>query len=166
MKTTTGRHTHSRRMHKPKDEGHDAYRPGGKLAEPAVCSACGAVWRGGRWRWEGADFGARAVLCPACHRVRDGLPAGYVKLEGEFFAGHRDEILACVRRCERAEKKSHPLQRIMAIEANGEGWIVTTTDSHLARRIGEALKSAFKGRAAFSYQAQDNLLRVTWSRAR
>ena len=164
MKPAAGRHTHSRRKHKPKDEGHDAYRPGGKLAEPAVCGECGAVWRGGRWRWEGAGFGARKVLCPACHRVRDGLPAGYVKLEGEFIAGHRDEILACVRRCERAEKKDHPLQRIMAIEANGAGWTVTTTDSHLARRIGEALKSAFKGRAAFRYQAQDNLLRVSWSR--
>jgi hypothetical protein len=164
MKTKLGRHTHSRRRQKPKDEAHDAYRPDGKLAEPARCRGCGAAWRDGRWQWAGADFGAREVLCPACHRAQDGLPAGYVVLGGAFFAAHRDEILARVRGCEAAEKKEHPLQRILAVEANGEGCVVTTTDSHLARRIGAALKASFKGRLASRYHAQDNLLRVTWSR--
>lgn len=170
MKTRIGRHTHSRRTQKPKDERHDAYRPGGKLAGAARCAGCGALWSDGRWKWEGtrdaspAGAGGRKVLCPACHRIQDGLPAGYVALDGAYFAAHRDDILARVRGCEAAEKKEHPLQRIIAIEANGGGCVVTTTDSHLARRIGAALKAAFKGRLVSRYHAQDNLLRVRWTR--
>ena len=164
MKTTVGRHTHSRRTQKPKDEGHDAYRSRGKLAGPARCAGCGAVWRDGRWQWAGADVGARRVLCPACHRVKDGLPAGYISLDGDFFAAHRAEVLSSVRAWERAEKKEHPLQRIMAVDSRRDGSVVTTTDSHLARRIGAGLKAAFKGKLVSRYHAQDNLLRVSWTR--
>lgn len=168
MKTRLGRHTHSRHEQKPKDERTDAYRARGKLAEPARCAGCGAVWRDGRWQWEtvraGAGLGARKVLCPACHRMKDGLPAGYIALDGEFFAAHRAEVLSSVRAWERSEKKEHPLQRIMAVETRRDACVITTTDSHLARRIGAGLKAAFKGRLVSRYHAQDNLLRVTWTR--
>jgi hypothetical protein len=42
--------------------------------------------------------------------------------------------------------------------------MVTTTDPHLARRIGEALHDAYKGTLDYQYNKEDNLLRVTWSR--
>ena len=50
----------------------------------------------------------------------------------------------------------------MAVQANGEGFVVTTTDPHLARRIGEAVHKAYKGQLEFHYNKQENLLRVTW----
>jgi len=96
--------------------------------------------------------------------MRDRFPAGMVSLQGEFLAAHRDEVLRRVRRCEAAEKRGHPLERIMAIAAEGEGVMVTTTGPHLARRIGDALHHAYKGVLAFRYNKGDNLLRVTWSR--
>lgn len=143
---------------------HDSYKPRRKLGEPTRCAGCGAVYRRGRWRWGAAPPGARAALCPACQRTRDRFPAGYVALKGGFFARHRDEILARVRHCEQAEKRLHPLQRIMAINAAGEGVVVSTTDTHLARRIGDALYDAYKGELDYRYNRRENLLRVLWCR--
>ena len=142
----------------------DSYKTGRKLPEPTRCPDCGAVWHKGRWAWGEAPAGAHQTRCPACHRIADRYPAGFVSLTGEFLAGHRDEIVACARHCEQSEKQNHPLQRIMAIEPQDDGLLVTTTDGHLARRIGEAVHAAYKGRMEFHYNKSDNLLRVTWSR--
>jgi hypothetical protein len=69
-----------------------------------------------------------------------------------------------VRRCEQAEKQNHPLQRVMAIRDSGAGVRITTTDAHLARRIGDALYQAYKGELEYRYNKGDNLLRVAWRR--
>jgi NMD protein affecting ribosome stability and mRNA decay len=143
---------------------HDSYKSKRKLAEPTCCPDCGAVYRRGRWRWELAPAGAHETRCPACQRVHDRFPAGYVTLKGAFFDKHREEILGRLRSCEEAEKRTHPLQRIMAVAADGEGVLVTTTDAHLARRMGDALHDAYKGELEYHYNAQDNLLRVHWCR--
>jgi hypothetical protein len=42
--------------------------------------------------------------------------------------------------------------------------MVTTTDMHLARGIGEALQHAYQGDLEYRYNPDQNLLRVSWSR--
>jgi NMD protein affecting ribosome stability and mRNA decay len=143
---------------------HDTYKSGRKLPEPTRCQDCGAVWHRGRWSWGAPPAGAHVARCPACKRIRDRFPAGYVSLQGKFFDAHRDEIVGRVRNCEAAEKADHPLQRIMNIEPEAGGLLVTTTDAHLARGIGEALRKAYRGRMEFHYNKADNLLRVSWTR--
>lgn len=143
---------------------HDSYKSKKKLPEPTRCPDCGAVYRSARWTWAAAPPGAHEALCPACHRIRDRFPAGYVTLKGEFLGAHRDEILHLVRNREAAEKAEHPLERIMAIEDADDGVLVTTTDTHLARSIAEAVQAAYKGELEFRYNKEDNLLRATWSR--
>jgi hypothetical protein len=143
---------------------HDTYKSRRKLPEPTRCKDCGALWRRGRWSWAAAPAGAHAGRCPACKRIRDRFPAGYVSVQGTFFDAHRAEVLGRVRRCEAAEKRGHPLERVMAIEADGAGVVVTTTGAHLARRIGDALQHAYKGELDYRYGKADKLLRVSWSR--
>jgi hypothetical protein len=41
---------------------------------------------------------------------------------------------------------------------------VTTTDSHLARGIAEALQAAYKGDLKLRYSRDENLVRATWKR--
>lgn len=154
-----------RRMQIMEGLGDDAYRPGRKARGSVHCPDCGAVFRKGRWIWAAAPPGAIRQRCPACRRIREGSPAGYIALSGAFFAAHRDEVLARIRNCESKEKSQHPLERIVAVEGAKGGATVTTTSVHLARRIAHALESAFKGSLSLHYNSQDNLLRVRWSRA-
>ena len=52
----------------------------------------------------------------------------------------------------------------MATEEEGNGVLITTTDIHLARGIGEAIHHAYQGDLEFHYNPAENLLRVNWSR--
>lgn len=143
---------------------HDAYRLQKKLPEPAVCSGCSAVFHRGRWQWLPAPPEAEAVTCPACARIQDRFPAGFVHLSGQFLAGHRDELLQLVNHREAKEKAEHPMARIIATEDESGGLLITTTDIHLARDLGEALHDAYQGALEFHYNEAENLLRVHWSR--
>ncbi|MEW6313725.1 MAG: BCAM0308 family protein [Pseudomonadota bacterium] len=143
---------------------HDTYKSKGKLAEPSVCPDCGAVFHDGHWQWREKPSGAHEARCPACHRIHDKFPAGYVTLSGAFLAQHEAEILRAVRNHEAREKAEHPMQRVMDIEKGADRVVVTTTDIHLARGIGEALHHAYQGELEFHYNAEENLLRVTWRR--
>ncbi|HET7362936.1 MAG TPA: BCAM0308 family protein [Burkholderiales bacterium] len=143
---------------------HDSYKLRRKLREPSRCRDCGAVYRQGRWRWTEGGGPAHKVRCPACQRVRDAYAAGYVRLGGTFFGEHRDEILRRVRACENAERREHPLERIIAIAPAPDGALVTTTGVHLARRIAQALRHAYKGELESRYNKADNVLRARWTR--
>ena len=142
----------------------DSYKSRGKLPDPTLCPQCGAVFHSGRWQWLPKPESAHSELCPACHRIQDDFPAGYVKLEGQFLAQNRGEILAVVHNVEQREKAEHPLQRIMKIVEENGTVVVTTTDIHLARGIGEAVGHAYQGDLDLQYNTGENLLRVNWKR--
>ncbi len=142
---------------------HDAYKAKGKLPEPTVCPQCGAVFHEGRWQWRQAPADAHQQTCPACHRLHDHYPAGFVTLQGEFFHAHRDEIMRLVHNEEKRARAEHPLKRIMAVEEKDAATLVTTTDIHLARGIGEALHHAYQGELQYHYNPEENLLRVSWT---
>lgn len=164
MKTDRGSRRPLRRDELRDELVHDSYKSKWKLAEPTRCPECGAVYSGGRWTWGVAPVDALQVTCPACRRVQDRFPAGYVMLEGEFLAGHCDEVLQLARHRAAMEKAEHPLERIMAIEDVAGGVQITTTDTKLARNIGEAVYSAYKGELEYHYNKEENLLRVHWAR--
>ena len=143
---------------------HDSYQLTRKLREPTRCRECGAVYRDGRWRWAPRGGPAYLTRCPACQRVRDAYPAGYVTLSGKYYQEHRAEILRRVRHCEQAEAAEHPLERIIGMASAAAGDVVTTTGVHLARRIGHALRHAFKGELESRYNKADKVLRARWTR--
>ncbi len=145
------------------EQVHDAYKIKGKLHEPTVCPECGAVFHEGRWQWIEPPAGAHRHSCPACLRMHDHYPAGYLTLEGSFFKSHHDEVMHLVQNEEKREREEHPLKRIMETEEQDGRTVVTTTDIHLARLIGEALHHAYQGELEFHYNPEQNLLRVNWT---
>lgn len=143
---------------------HDAYKAKQKLPEPTWCPQCGAVYHQGRWQWSAKPAKAHEEMCPACHRIHDEFPAGFVSISGTFFKEHRDELLSQIKNDEAKAKAEHPMERIMNIKDQDGNILVTTTGIHLARGIGEALHHAYKGELEFHYNQQENLLRVVWER--
>lgn len=164
MKTRFAGFTPVRRDRLLEEARHDAYQSIHKLPEPTVCPECGAVFHGGHWQWLVKPVQAHEEMCPACKRTRDDFPAGFVTVGGAFFDAHRDELLHLVRNEEARAKSEHPLKRIMKIEAQDDGTLITTTDIHLARGIGEALHHAYQGELEYHYNEQENMLRVVWQR--
>ena len=144
------------------DERQDTYKVTKKLHEPSVCPQCGAVYHEGRWHWAVRPAGAQEVLCQACQRINDHYPAGVVTLSGPQVAEHKVEMLRLARHQEEAEKKEHPLNRIIDIEEKPDRIVINTTDIHLPRRIAEAQKRSWHGKATFDYDADGYFVRVNW----
>jgi NMD protein affecting ribosome stability and mRNA decay len=164
MKTPSPAQTPERRDELRPERFHDAYRADAKLPEPTVCPDCGAVFHGGRWTWGSTTAPAHETRCPACRRIHDRFPAGYLTIGGAFFAEHRDEILGLVRNREDVEKTQHPMERIIAIEEQDDGVLVTTTSAHVARRIADGLHDAWKGELERHYNEAQDLFRARWTR--
>jgi NMD protein affecting ribosome stability and mRNA decay len=143
---------------------HDTYKLRGKLPEPTLCPRCGAVFHKGRWTWAPRPARAHEEVCPACHRIADKYPAGMLHLSGSFLQTHREEVLGVVRHQEAQAKKEHPLCRLIGIEETDDGIEVMTTDTHLPRRIGEALWHAYHGELNLHYAEDARLLRMSWKR--
>ncbi|MGH7220176.1 MAG: BCAM0308 family protein [Nitrospiraceae bacterium] len=125
---------------------------------------CGAVFHKGRWTWDAKPAGEHETLCPACHRIHDTYPKGLVTITGPFKDTQHEQLIGVVKNTEEKEKKEHPLSRIMAIESRPEGLVISTTDTHLPRRIGEGLKHAYHGELELHYDQDEQFVRVTWTR--
>jgi NMD protein affecting ribosome stability and mRNA decay len=154
----------ARRDRSVQEYQHDTYKLRGKLKEPTVCPECGALFHKGRWTWGIAPDKAEEASCPACHRMRDKYPKGLVTIQGAFKDDQHQQVLGVVKNTETIEKKEHPLSRIMSIESKREGLVISTTDTHLPRRIGEALKHAYHGELELHYDKDEDFVRVTWTR--
>jgi NMD protein affecting ribosome stability and mRNA decay len=143
---------------------HDTYKLRGKLKEPTVCIECQAVFHKGRWTWEAKPEGAYEITCPACLRIRDKYPKGFLTLKGSFAEEQHEQVMGVVHNVETKEKQEHPLSRLMNVERRPEGLVVSTTDTHLPRRIGEALKHAYHGELDLHYDDDEDFIRVIWTR--
>ncbi len=144
---------------------HDPYAARKKLEEPTVCKGCGAIYHHGRWQWGMTPTNAKHALCPACQRIHDHCPAGFLHLSGAYLAAHKTDILQLVQHVIARENSEHPLKRMMTLEDRPDGGLdATFTDPHLARAIGEAIHDAHQGELAYAYQAGEFLLRVNWQR--
>lgn len=140
----------------------DPFQARQKLSEPTACRRCGAVYHHGRWQWGERAADTHEDLCPACHRINEGLPAGIVTLHGAISPQHKDEIIGLVRNQEAAEKGEHPLNRIISVVEKDGGLVISTTDIHLPRRIGEALTRAFHGTLDMHFDEAGYFVRVDW----
>ena len=155
----------TRRDRMLREHEHDPYRAQRKLHAPTACRDCAAVYHSGRW--ERPTLGVtieKTDICPSCRRVREHNPAGIITLAGEFLAAHREELLGLIRNEEARRVIDRPLQRIMNVSDDAEGMRVETTDTHLARALGDSLHAAYGGDLSYRYEKGAAFLRVHWTR--
>lgn len=162
--TTPLAHAPGRKEQRTPLRRRDPYRATRKAPGPATCPQCHATYHAGHWSWSPAPPDAEARTCPACLRIEQRLPAGFLSIAGPFFDAHRDEVLRRVAAHEGREREAHPLQRLMSIEPRDGGVLVTTTDAHLARGLAVALHDAFKGALDLHFARDENAVRAWWKR--
>lgn len=149
----------ARRAHQ---DWSDSYRPQGKLY-PAVCRQCGATEWQGRWRWDEPLPDLPRVLCPACERIRDGVPAHVIELTGALPPWW-NEVRGMIGTVERGEVAEHPLERILKVEVGDDRVQVATTGLHIARRLVAAFVRRFRHGVRLSFR--DGCTTVEWLPAR
>ncbi|HLF53411.1 BCAM0308 family protein [Flavobacterium sp.] len=147
-----------------RDRRKDVYIDQIILKEPAICSKCNAVYSNGRWTWKISKQAVTKTTCPACRRISDNYPAGYVEIKGKFYLLHSTDILNLINNVERLEKTERPLERIISISESNDKTVITTTGIHIARRIGEALSRSYQGNYNFQYADGEKSIRVFWER--
>lgn len=157
-------HRPGRHLQLPDDPHHDAYFHQGKPAAPAVCQHCHAVFQHGHWAWGQAPHGAADALCPACQRIREQQPGGYVTLEAALTAREQDELVRLLRNVEHRETVDHAMERIIDMTAAPGKLLVTTTSPHLAQTLAAAVERAMGGQAEYAFSRDEHLLRVCWRR--
>lgn len=166
----TGRHKSDDFIHQPRKdrmyEQHveDPYLERKKWQEPSVCPDCNAIYHKGRWQWGEVAKDAHPHRCPACSRIHDKVPAGFLTLQGDFVSEHKDEILHVIRNLESKEKAEHALERIMAVDEQGDKITLSFTGVHLTKSSGEALHHAYQGELGIDFNERDAQIRVTWTR--
>lgn len=166
MPTSTNAGGHEARRDRFVEEyRHDSYKLPSKLVEPTVCPKCSAVFHKGRWSWATPPAGAHETVCPACHRLQDKRPKGVLMLKGTFASQQSEQVMGVIKNIETKENKEHPLARIMSIETTPDGLVVSTTDAHLPRQIGEALKHAYHGELDIHYGEGEDCVRVNWTKS-
>lgn len=157
--------TRRRRDRLIREAVHDPYKAAAKPAKPSLCRECGVVFSEGRWRWSPElPTGVTDALCPACQRLRDRVPAGFLTLNGDFFRAHRKDIMQLVENTVDAQQREHPMKRVMDIEDAADGVVVTFTDIHLPRTVGEAVRRAYDGELEIQFAGEAGIARVYWSR--
>lgn len=137
----------------------------------ALCRKCGAMYHDKRW-----SIGAKApviaegkkkrvsVLCPACQKIKDNFPEGYVTIQGAFVKTHKDEILRIIKNKEKIAMRYNPLDRIIGISEKRGVIEVTTTTEKLAQRIGQIIGKAFDGDVEYKWSSDVKLARIVWTR--
>lgn len=148
----------------------DPYQPDEGLHDTQECRRCGSIYYEKRWilgSEAGNIPGVRPfalTVCPACRKTVEKYPEGFVTIQGDFVAGHREEIVRLIRNKERIAMHFNPLDRIIDIKETGGRLEVTTTTEKLAERIGQILKKAFQGTVEYKW-SEDVLARVVWTRS-
>ena len=148
----------------------DPYLNKEEYPDPAVCKRCRALYHGKKWihpDLAGAVLPAaekKEVLCPACLKIKENYPEGFLTLEGAFLNEHKEEVLNLIRNKEDIAARINPLERIIEIKERPAAIEITTTTEKLAQRIGQILKKAFQGDVAYKWSGDTKLARVTWVR--
>jgi len=148
----------------------DVYLPKEGM-EVSFCKKCGIVYRQKRWIMDPAELervqadpSAGKIICPACQRMRDEVPGGFLTLTGDYLGKHEVEILELIKNTEAKSRTKNPLGRIMEIRQEGGVLTILTTEDKLAQKLGRDVYKAHSGELNYQWSHMENYVRVDWKR--
>lgn len=155
------------------DVERDMYLPRRSPKGLLWCTDCGAVYYRRRWTLTPQEevrarvesmAGVSFALCPACRKIHDRYPSGELRIIGAG-ADEKEGLLRLLVNQETKAREKNPLERIMAVEAEGPVWKIDTTTEKLAQHLGRALKKARGGRVTYRWSHNNKFIRVVWEGA-
>ncbi len=156
---------------KSMDSTADPYLTAEKINGDAVCKKCQAVYHNKRWSADQDLYknikeqkNIHLVLCSACRKVKDNFPGGILKIKGDFYSEHEEDIMNLIRNEEKRAQGFNPLERIMEISTTPAGVEITTTNEKLTQKIGKSIQRAYQGRLQYKWSDGTKLLRAEWQR--
>jgi NMD protein affecting ribosome stability and mRNA decay len=149
----------------------DPYAPEIGLKEPALCQGCRAIYRHKRWQLEPEavsemqkDPGVQWVTCPACLKIAEHYPEGFVTLRGDYLWEHETEIRNILSNEAERVMAKNPISRIMQMETTDGSLVIETTEQKLAEHLGRTLNRAHKGDLQVTWSGSPRICRVSWER--
>ena len=134
----------------------------------SMCRVCHLVYQKKRWvRNENNpnDQSIQLTLCPACQKIKDHYPEGYLTLKGgEYLDQHKDEIFQIIRNEASRVEMKNPLRRIIDFKKEDDTWLITTTDEKLVQHLAREIHKAHSGKVEYHFGQQNKIARVYWSR--
>jgi hypothetical protein len=115
MGPSTRARRHDRLLH---ERVHDPYHLKRTLPEPTVCPRCGAAYHQGRWTWMKRRAPAHEDMSPACQRVPDQYPGGFLTLGGRSVQEYEEEILNLVHHGEQERNARKTLMILYEFRLN------------------------------------------------
>lgn len=101
-------------------------------------------------------------VCPACRKLRDSYPEGFLKIHWPNWETHKAEVLGLIHNEEHQAVRNNPLERVMTIRTRPDGADIETTTEHFAQRLGKHLDRAFKGSIKYQWSHKDKCVRIAW----
>lgn len=135
-----------------------------------ICRDCDAIEIDGHWTHDADALsvakrkGTDTALCPGCDRVAKHRIDGVVTLTSGMLDEHREDALNLIRNVARRRQGSDVAARIASMEEHPGEIVVTTTDRHLAERIGKEFEKAFAGDLDIQWPKGEEFVRVFWRR--
>ena len=126
---TQKRYTNTTFTRRPDHDGGRHKTPRG-ASEPVLCAGCGAIYAKKRWSHSNAAK-VRAAgraghpiairICQGCRRRNANVPHGFVHVDGEFVAPHRDDILRLMHNEVARAGEDNPLSQVLGWGEDGMG---------------------------------------------
>jgi len=139
--------------------------------EVCYCTKCGVINRQKRWFMDPLELAklkedpsVGTIVCPACQKMQDKVPGGFLTLSGTYLRKHETLILELIKNTEQKSRNKNPLGRIMEITQEGDVLTLLTTLDKLAEKLGKEIYKAHSGELNHQWSHGENSVRVNWKR--
>ena len=139
--------------------------------EVSYCKKCGVINRQKRWFMDPIELfklkedpSVATIVCPACQKMQDKVPGGFLTLSGSYLRKHEQVILELIKNTEEKSRNKNPLGRIMEITQEGDVMTLLTTLDKLAEKLGKEIYKAHGGNLEHQWSRDENYVRVNWKR--
>lgn len=136
-----------------------------------ICRQCEAIMTNSHWVYDDIAVSTAKrthrfeyATCTGCERLAKKRVDGIVTLRSPLLDAHRGDAMNLIHNVAERSHTTNVAARIAGIDERKGQITVTTTDRHLAERIGKEFEKAYSGRLDIKWPKGEEFVRVVWER--